>query len=70
MSPTELRERRQELGLSLSELALELDYTKRALVHYEAGTRAIPRVVELALSSLSRPRGRTGRARQREGSNQ
>jgi transcriptional regulator with XRE-family HTH domain len=63
MTPLELRERRQELGLSLSELAAELDYTKRALVHYEAGTRAIPRVVELALSSLRRPRRRAANTR-------
>lgn len=42
MTPAELKEARQSLGLTQTQLAEKLGVTLRAVQHYEGGSRQIP----------------------------
>ncbi len=52
MTPTELRERRAQLGLSQPQLAALLDVDPSAVAHWEQERRAIPGFLHLALHAL------------------
>lgn len=58
-----LKRRREELGMSQSELAAVLEVRQQTISEWETGTRAIRlgRILELALDALARDRdGRGG----------
>jgi hypothetical protein len=46
--PEDMRAWRERLDLTQGQAGEALDLTLRAIQHYEGGSRAIPRVVELA----------------------
>lgn len=52
MTPDELRQLRRRLGLRQQDLADRLGLSKRAIAHYELGTRPIPLLVALACRAL------------------
>lgn len=54
MTADQLRAARERLGLKIPELASLLRYNDggRALRHYEAGTRPVPRLVSIAVDLL------------------
>ena len=53
MTPDQMRALRAQLGHRQQDLALALGLTKRAIAHYEGGTRPIPRLVALACLALA-----------------
>jgi plasmid maintenance system antidote protein VapI len=53
MSPTELREHLEKVGLSQRGAARALDLSERTMRYYCAGETPIPRVVEYALRWLA-----------------
>jgi DNA-binding transcriptional regulator YiaG len=56
LSPAEFRAARAALGLTQSELAAALESKPRSVQHWEAGDRAIPGPVRVALRlMLDRP---------------
>ncbi len=52
MKPLELKQLRHSLGLTQEQLAKALHTTRMTITRYEAGTRRIPGVVEVALKHL------------------
>ncbi len=57
MRPGDLKRARQALGLTQAQLAETLRTTRMTITRYEAGTRRIPGMVEVALDQLaSQPR--------------
>jgi repressor LexA len=52
MTPRELKEARQALGLTQEKLAEELRTTRMSITRYEGGTRRIPGMVEVAVRLL------------------
>ena len=53
MTPTEFRQTRQFLKLTQDQLAEELRTTRRSVIRYEAGSRRIPGMAEVALQHLA-----------------
>ena len=54
MDGTELKRRRERLGMSQEELAKILDVAPQSVSRYERDAQPIPRVVELALKEIER----------------
>ena len=52
MTPTQLTSAIKRLGLTQAGLAAHLGVTTRAVEHWTAGTRPIPRMAELAIAYL------------------
>ena len=52
MEPAELKKARRRLGLSQEKLAKELHVNRMSVLRWEAGTRRIPFMLELALEML------------------
>ena len=52
MTPEELKQTRRALGLTQQNLADQLKRKRLAIARYEAGTRKIPGVIEVALSYI------------------
>jgi len=55
MLPAELRATREAMGLTQTELAAALETALRTVQHWEAGDRAIPGPVRVALRLMSAP---------------
>lgn len=53
MAPEALRATRRALVMTQTQLAAALGLSKRAIAHYELGTRPIPQVVALACLALA-----------------
>jgi len=56
MHASELRNKRQELGLTQTQLAERLKTTRMTITRYECGTHQIPGSVEVALAHLAQSR--------------
>ncbi len=54
MTPPELRARRAALGLSLTKLGARLGVYRQTVHRWEAGTRAIPALLDGALQTIER----------------
>lgn len=54
MTAQELKEARQKLGFSLSEMARQLNTPRGTYKKWETGERRVPGIVEVALLSLPR----------------
>lgn len=52
MRASDLRHARQQLGLTQTQLAEQLKTTRRSIIRYEDGSRRIPGMAELLLSTL------------------
>ena len=52
MTASELRHRREMLGMTQQQFAERLGLARRTVQYYESGELAIPRTVQLALQSL------------------
>ena len=55
MTPSELRSTREAMGLTQTELAEALETALRTVQHWEAGDRAIPGPVRVALRLMRAP---------------
>lgn len=53
MTPDQMRDLRQRSALTQAGLAMRLGVTARAVKHWEAGSRPIPRTVALACLALA-----------------
>ena len=53
MKPNDLKQRRRALGLTQGQLAEALRTTRMSITRYEAGTRRIPGMIEVALKQLA-----------------
>ena len=49
MTPYEFRATRRSIGLTQTELAERMGVTVRAVVHWEGGTRSIPKAMSILL---------------------
>lgn len=63
MTPAELRDAREGLGLTQQQLAETLDVHRMTLARWETGQDTIPRLVALAMDALAHQ----ARGRRREG---
>lgn len=52
MTASELRHRREMLGMTQQQFAERLGLARRTVQYYESGELAIPRTVQLALQAL------------------
>jgi transcriptional regulator with XRE-family HTH domain len=62
MTGGELKEKRNELGLTQVQLAEKLDVKPNTVARWENGVLAVPKVVSLALEALERKPGRPAKA--------
>jgi len=53
VTSSDLRAARKRLGFTQAQLAAALDVTRDCIARYEGGTRAVPRMVDLAMRALS-----------------
>lgn len=67
MTPQDLRDMLSRLGLSQAGAAKALGITTRAVEHWIAGTRPIPRMAELALRYLELTHEKTRRPKRNAG---
>jgi transcriptional regulator with XRE-family HTH domain len=54
MKPEELKRRREELGMTQDELALEFGVKMMTVSRWERGVHPIPQYIRLALESIER----------------
>lgn len=54
MTPTELKQKRERLGLTQEQLGQKLGYSKRAVSSWEQGWRKVTPRVEKAIEMLER----------------
>jgi transcriptional regulator with XRE-family HTH domain len=54
MDGKELKARREQLGLTQSELAKQFDVKPNTVARWENGVLAVPRTVELAIETVER----------------